>query len=144
MKWLMVGLIFGAANCVAGNGVAATRDPGGVYSSLQYNEESGDLLGMAIEIHATLPAYVSVLVDEGNCQDRERWPLTIVGDRLSFAVTYEAVDQSGHRMTLPPIRFVGFLNGSTITLTSPDAPEIREQLSRVDDPKAVLPTCAIH
>ncbi len=142
MKWLTVGLIFGAVNWVGGHAVAAARDASGVYSSLRYNKEAGDLLGMAIEMHAASPAYVVVLVDEGDCPGRKNWPLTIVGNRLSFAVTYEAVDQSHHPVTLKPIRFVGVLNGSTIILTSPDTPEIRERLRRVRDPKAVLPVCA--
>jgi hypothetical protein len=56
MKWLTVGLVFDAVNWVGGHAVAATRDLSGVYSSVQYNEETGDLLGMAIEMHAASPA----------------------------------------------------------------------------------------
>ncbi len=121
--------------------LAAARDPSGVYSSLQYNKEAGDLVGMAIELHAASPAYVVVLVDEGHCYGRERWPLTMVGNRLSFAVTYEAFDQSGHPFTPKPIKFVGVLNRSTIILSGPDASET-ERLRRVRDPKSALPACA--
>lgn len=137
-----IGFIVCATVCAGDSATAGARFPSGVYSDLQYNKEAGDLVGMAIEIRVGPPAYVTVLVEDGECQTPKKRRLHIVGDRLHFSVTHEAVDQSGHPLTLEPERFSGALNGSTLVLTASGGREAPERLRLARDPQAVLPACA--
>lgn len=127
-----------ASNAALGGASAATATPAGpagVYSSVRYNRESGDVLGMEVEIRAG--DYPSIIVTdcEGQCSGGKSWPLTINGERLTFSVGFDAVDQDGRPVQLKPVRYVGVLHSLTLTLTSPDVPEIREKLRRVSNPK---------
>ncbi|MBC6983729.1 hypothetical protein [Caulobacter sp. 17J80-11] len=124
------------AACSTPAPATAAADPSGVYSSVEYVEEAGDLLGMEIELHAGHEPTVIVTDCEGECFGGKVWPATIVGDQINFTVVQDdLVDSEGTLVRGERIRYAGWVKGSVLVLTSPDLPELKEKLKRIADPK---------
>jgi hypothetical protein len=109
---------------------------GGVYKQLTYSEESGDLLGMAVEIRQGSRPTITVTTCEGGCSGGKTWPLTISGQTLKFTVCNDFVDGHGRPMPCERVNYVGhFLPQGRLVMEIPRAPETRTVLKRVLHPK---------
>jgi len=135
VRLAVAAMLIVAMACAGFQTEAATPIHSGVYQSLRYVEESGDLLGLEVEVRAGLHPSIVVTDCEGCCCCGKAWPLIANGGRLDFTVTDDLVDQAGRPLRGKPIRYVGLVRGTTIILTSPDLDGFRETLKKVRHPK---------
>jgi hypothetical protein len=107
----------------------------GVYKNLTYSDETGDLLGMAIEIQSSAPR-VRVTTCEGGCYGGRLWPLTVIGKNLSFRVCDPLTDQDGHPAPCRAVAYIGqLLPNGRIAVQAVGYPETRVVLRRIPKPK---------
>lgn len=95
---------------MAGNAMAANAaDPikEGVYKHLDYIEEAGDLLGMALHIKGGENPTVVVTTCEGGCSGGKEWPLRVSGNRISFTICDEVQDELGRPAPCQPVNYAG-------------------------------------
>jgi hypothetical protein len=120
----------------AGCPVHAAPSLDGVYKYLQYNQESGDLLGMEVDVRTGPNPTIVVTVCEGGCWGGERRPMTITGQTIAFTVCENATDQDGHPVPCKSQPYVGhFQADGTLVLMMPNDRATRTVLRRVVHPK---------
>ncbi|TWB47160.1 hypothetical protein [Nitrospirillum viridazoti] len=109
----------------------------GVYSHVVYSEETGDLLGMEVEVRGGPKPSIVVSVCEGACWGGKTWPLTVEGNRLSFTVEEELADRYGKPTPPLILHYIAVRKGAVLVVTSPDGdiPGWKETLKRVPHPK---------
>jgi hypothetical protein len=110
----------------------ASTDPSGVYSSVRYIPEAGDLLGMKVEVRTKPRPVVVVTICEGECQGGRTWPAVIRGRQISFSVVERLSDGQGERARRLTLSFVGRLEGHVLVvrqLGAGDVPD--ERLKRI-------------
>ena len=136
---LVVGAIAVSATsstAASDHGSNAKSEIRGVYSSVRYNQESGDVLGMEVEVRATPQPTAVVTLCEGQCTGGKVWPALITGDTISFSVMEDLKDQDGRPVKPLKLNFVGQLKGNLLVVRVPDASEApEERLMRVVHPK---------
>jgi hypothetical protein len=121
-----------AASSVAS---ATSAKLNGVYSSVRYVEEAGDVLGMEIEVRTTSQPIAVVTICEGQCRGGKVWPIAVDGHQLRFSVTEKLVDQNGNPAASQTLKFVGRLESDILVLRISDAPDVpEERLKRVPNP----------
>ncbi|NEX94860.1 hypothetical protein [Caulobacter sp. 17J65-9] len=113
---------------------AASAWRSGVYSDVSLHEETGDLLGMEIELHVGPRPSVVVATCEGQCYGGKTWPATITDREIRFTVQDSWDDQDGKPVPGDPIHYVGRLEGDVVVLTSPDLADLDERLARMEAP----------
>ncbi|WP_040598131.1 hypothetical protein [Sphingomonas elodea] len=100
-------ILLSASASIGAPGRSAAGAIDGVYKNLQYVEESGDLLGMAVEIHTQPRPTIRVTLCEGGCFGGKVWPLTVEGSTIAFATCEAMRDEKGRPAGCQPIRYTG-------------------------------------
>jgi hypothetical protein len=110
--------------------------PDGIYKGLKYVQESGDLLGMAVDIRHIPQPIITVTTCEGGCYGGKSWPLTIKGQSIHFDVCDDVVDQSGRPAKCNPIHYVGqFRSDGALVVFMQGEPSIHHILRKEMHPK---------
>jgi hypothetical protein len=109
--------------------------PSGVYSSVRYNRESGDVLGDQIEIRLGPKPVAVVTLCEGDCYGGKIWPVLIRGNHIEITVQEDLADQDGHPVKGKLIPLVGEFRDGVLRVQVPGEPLSREILKRVGAPK---------
>ncbi len=136
----MRGLGFMAVACAATMTTAAQAAPadtlGGVYSSVRYIEEAGDVLGMEVDLRPGPSPAIVVTDCEGGCSGGKVWPVKIDGRTIRFTICEEGVEMPSHKKSCPPMTFVGrFRADGALVLTMPGNSDVHEVLRRVRHPR---------
>lgn len=110
----------------------ATATYDGVYRAIRYSEESGDAYGFEVTVKDLGAAStVDLVVCEGGCSEKRRWPAVVSGKSISFAVTDNEVDQDGRPVKTPPVHYSGVFDDGALTLRSSDDRDLKARLPYV-------------
>jgi hypothetical protein len=108
----------------------------GVYKNVQLHEETGDLLGMAVEISQRPMPRIVVTICEGECFGGKAWPLAHRGASFTFTTCDAVRDQTGRPAPYRPVHYSGRVrtDGSLLVMIA-GQPETRLALRRVARPQ---------
>ena len=134
LNCLLIAIILVAGNATAAPPTSRIKD--GVYKHLDYVEESGDLLGMALHIKGGASPTVVHTTCEGGCFGGIEWPLRVSGKTISFTVCDEVLDKLRQPAPCQPITYAGHISrkGSLI-ISVVGEKSSRLVLNRVPYPK---------
>lgn len=122
-------------------GCAAASSGTQFYGEIRYVEESGDVVGTWVELTSSGPSTQVYLVDcEGACNGGGVFPATDISGALHFTAVRRWTSSSGEPGSTAT-RYVAVRRGRSLTLTSPDHPDIRINLPerRARDPRIDAP-----
>jgi hypothetical protein len=108
----------------------------GVYKNVKLHEETGDLLGMAVEIRERPTPRIVVTIREGECFGGKAWPFASQGPSFTFTTCDALRDQNGRPAPCRPVHYSGRVraDGSLLVMIT-GQPETRLAMRRVARPE---------
>lgn len=116
--------------------VGGPASMGGVYTSVHYIEEAGDLLGMEVNFRPGPSPTIVVTDCGGECFGGKAWPVKIDGRHISFTTYDESIEYPSGKLHRTPVTYSGqFRADGLLELTVHGNSDTPEVLKKVKHPR---------